>query len=666
MPNESGRPHMGPGISRQTHPGSSLAFARTVVGLLLLVASAAAYPQAGNFITSPPPPQSAPALPSAGPLDSVRSWLRGPSPPAELLPPEQAFQLAVRARDADTLISQLTPAKDYYLYRDRISFSVQEPSGFTVAGVRFPKGKPKADPTFGTVEVFHDPFEAVIRLQRSGEPADRLTLRASYQGCNEPLGVCYPPIEKAISVALPNAGASGAPPQVAQESPAGASESSALPRSDPSSDGGFRRLFTDGSTWALVAAFFGFGLLLAFTPCMLPMIPILSGVIVGQGHTMTRRHALGLSAVYVLAMAITYAAAGVAAGLAGTLLSAYLQTPWVLGSFAAIFVLLALSMFGFYELQLPTSLQSRLASAGNRVKGGRVAGAFLMGVLSAVIVGPCVAAPLAGALLYIGQTGDTVLGGLALFSMAVGMGVPLLVVGATAGSLLPKAGPWMVSVKRLFGVMMLALAIYLVSPVIPLVAQQLLWAALLIVSAVFLHAIDPLPHDAPGHRKLFKGVGVIGLAGGLALLIGALSGSKDLLQPLGGLGGAPIEVRRELAFVPVKSVADLDARLQAARGRPVMLDFWAEWCVSCKEMDRFTFSDAQVQARLKNVLLLRADVTANSADDQALLRRFSLFGPPGIVFFDARGTELDYRVIGFEPPQKFLASLDRVLGPALP
>ncbi|HEX9720069.1 MAG TPA: protein-disulfide reductase DsbD [Ramlibacter sp.] len=618
------------------------------------------------MFTSPPPPQSSPALPSAGPLDSVRSWLRGPAPPAELLPPEQAFQLAVQARDAETLIAQLTPAKDYYLYRDRISFSVQEPPGIMVAGVRFPKGKPKADPTFGTVEVFHDPFDVVIRLQRSGEPADRLTLRASYQGCNEPLGVCYPPIEKTISVALSNAVASGAPSQAAQETPGGASESSAPPRSDSSEDGSFRRLFTGGSTWALVAAFFGFGLLLAFTPCMLPMIPILSGIIVGQGHTMTRRHALGLSAVYVLGMAITYAAAGVAAGLAGTLLAAYLQTPWVLGSFAAIFVLLALSMFGFYELQLPTSLQSRLASAGSRVKGGRVAGAFLMGVLSAVIVGPCVAAPLAGALLYIGQTGDTIFGGLALFSMAVGMGVPLLVVGATAGALLPKAGPWMVSVKRLFGVMMLALAIYLVSPVIPLVAQQLLWAVLLIVSAVFLHAIDPLPHDAPGHRRLFKGVGVIGLAGGVALLIGALSGSKDLLQPLGGLGGAPVEVRRELAFVPVKSVADLDARLQAARGRPVMLDFWAEWCVSCKEMDRFTFSDAQVQARLKNVLLLRADVTANSADDQALLRRFSLFGPPGIVFFDTRGTELAYRVIGFEPPQKFLASLDRVLAPAAP
>lgn len=571
--------------------------------------------------------------------------------------------MAVQARDADTLIAQLTPAKDYYLYRDRISFNVQEPPGITIAGVRFPTGKPKADPTFGTVEVFHDPFEAVIRLQRSGEPADRLTLLASYQGCNEPLGVCYPPTEKTISVALSRAIASGAPPQVAQATAAGVRESSALPRSDSADDGGFRRLFAGGSTWALVAAFFGFGLLLAFTPCMLPMIPILSGIIVGQGHTMTRRQALGLSAVYVLAMAITYAAAGVAAGLAGTLLAAYLQTPWVLGSFAAIFVLLALSMFGFYELQLPTSLQSRLASAGRRAKGGRVVGAFLMGVLSAVIVGPCVAAPLAGALLYIGQTGDTVLGGLALFSMAVGMGVPLLAVGATAGSLLPKAGPWMESVKRLFGVMMLALAIYLVSPVIPLVAQQLLWAALLIVSAVFLHAIDPLPHDAPGHRRLFKGVGVIGLAGGVALLIGALSGSKDLVQPLGGLGGAPIEARRELAFVPVKSVADFDARLQAARGRPVMLDFWAEWCVSCKEMDRFTFSDARVQARLKDVLLLRADVTANDADDQALLRRFSLFGPPGIVFFDTRGTELAHRVIGFEPPQKFLASLDRVLVP---
>lgn len=366
-------------------------------------------------------------------------------------------------------------------------------------------------------------------------------------------------------------------------------------------------------------------------------------------------------------MAITYAAAGVAAGLAGSLLSAYLQNPWVLGAFAAIFVLLALSMFGLYELQLPASLQTALTSASRRVPGGKAISVFLMGALSAVIVGPCVAAPLAGALLYISQTRDAVLGASALFAMALGMGAPLLLVGATTGGLLRRAGPWTETIRRLFGVTMLAVAIYLLAPVLPLVAQQWLWATLLIVSAMFAHALDPLPHDASARRRLVKGIGVIGLLAGIALLVGALTGSRELLQPLAGLrGGAVTPTRSEMVFEPVKSVADLDARLQTARGRYVMLDFWAEWCVSCKEMDRFTFSDSQVQARLKDVLMLRADVTANNADDQALLQRFSLFGPPGIVFFDTQGQELAYRVVGFEAPEKFLASLDHAWTPNPP
>lgn len=593
--------------------------------------------------------QSTPAPATAGPLNAIRNWLGGGSTSTDLLPPDQAFQIAVRAKDADTLIAQLRPAANYYLYRDRISFSIAAPSTVSVASVSLPEGERKADPTFGTVQVYHQPFEAIIALRQAGGRADQVRLFASYQGCNEPLGVCYPPIEKTVTVALP--AAAGSPP-VQMEAPV-------PPAADGSDQDAVRQLFMRGSRWTLVAAFFGFGVLLAFTPCMLPMIPILSGIIAGHGQNMTRRHALGLSAVYVLAMAITYALAGVAAGLAGSLLSAYLQSPWVLGSFAAIFGLLALSMFGLYELQLPTAFQTRLAATSGRIRGGKAISAFLMGVLSAVIVGPCVAAPLAGALLYIGQTHDVVLGGTALFAMGIGMGVPLLAVGTATGALLPRAGAWTESVKRVFGVGMLAVAVYMLAPVIPVVVQQLLWAALLIVPAVFLHALDPLPPDAPGSRRLFKGVGVLALLAGAALMVGALSGHREILQPLAGFRGGDRIDHKELSFQPVQTNAELDVRLAAARGRPVMLDFWAEWCVSCKEMDQFTFSDSRVQARLKDTVLLRADVTANSEEHRALLARFRLFGPPGIVFFDPAGNELPFRVIGYQPADQFLESLKR-------
>ena len=608
-------------------------------------------PGATNAIVSS---SAAPATTSL--LDSVRNLL-GSAKPAELLPPEQAFQLQVRSRDDDNLVATLTPATDYYLYRDRISFSlVDAPAGLEIEQVSLPPGKPKADPTFGTVQVFHGPVDALIRLRRDGDAPARISLRATYQGCNEPLGVCYPPIDRTVTVALRGDG--GAPGRADVAAPNNLPEATALDSSDDAD--AVHRLFTQSSRWALVAAFFGFGLLLSFTPCMLPMIPILSGIIVGQRREMSRRHAFGLSAIYVLAMAVTYALAGVAAGLAGTLLSAYLQNPWVLGGFALVFVLLALSMFGLYELQLPAGARQALAAAGRRIPGGRATHVFVIGVLSAIIVGPCVAAPLAGALLYIGQTHDVVLGGTALFAMAVGMGVPLLVVGTAAGSILPKAGPWMVTVQRVFGVLMLAVAVYMVSPLIPLLVQQLLWGALLIVPAIYLLALDPQRTDAPRRRSLFKGVGALALLLGAAVVAGALSGHREILQPLAALGGA---VRPgappELQFDPVQSIADLDARLLASRGRPVMLDFWADWCVSCKEMDQITFRDERVQARLKEVVLLRADVTANSADDQALLRRFGLFGPPGIVLFDPQGAEVGLRIVGYQSPQRFLRSLDR-------
>jgi thiol:disulfide interchange protein DsbD len=421
----------------------------------------------------------------------------------------------------------------------------------------------------------------------------------------------------------------------------------------------------NGGFWLAVASFFGFGLLLAFTPCVLPMVPILSGIIIGGGRPVTRGKGLLLAAVYVLGMAITYAIAGVAAGLSGAMLSATLQNPWVLGAFAAVFVVLALSMFGFYELQLPAALQSRLSGASNRLPGGQGLGVFAMGVLSALIVGPCVAAPLAGALLYIGQTRDVVLGGTALFAMALGMGVPLLAVGASAGALLPKAGAWMESVKRFFGALLLAVAIYLVSPFTPLPLQMFLWGALLIGSAVYLRAIDTLAADARGIQRFGKAVGVIALLAGAAYVIGAFSGSRDLFQPLAGLraanGGG--EAAPATPFQRIASVAELDARIREAAGRPVMLDFYADWCVSCKEMERYTFGDERVKTRFKEMTLLQADVTANTPEHAALLKRFRLFGPPGIIFFGRDGRELtSLRVIGFQPAERFAAALDQAIG----
>jgi thiol:disulfide interchange protein DsbD len=415
-----------------------------------------------------------------------------------------------------------------------------------------------------------------------------------------------------------------------------------------------------GSLPLVLASFFGFGLLMAFTPCTFPMIPILSGIIVGHGHHISRGRAFALSLAYVLGMAVTYAAAGVAAGLSGTLLAAALQNAWVLSAFALMFVVLALSMFGFYELQLPTALQSRLSDTASHQSGGRFGGVISMGALSALIVGPCMAAPLAGALLYIAKTGNATLGGLALFAMALGMGVPLIVAGVAARHLLPRSGPWMDGVKKVFGVIMLAVALWMVTPVLPEMAAMLGWAALLLFSGIYLHALDPLPVTASGWQRFRKGCGVVALLWGAALLIGALAGSRDPLQPLAGLRLQAAATDAGPRFERVVSLAELERRLAEA-SRPVLLDFYADWCVSCKEMERYTFSDPAVRARLERFVLLKADVTANSAQDKALLARFGLFGPPGIVFFHGGKELADLRVVGFMAAEAFAGTLDRAL-----
>ncbi|MGK2951390.1 MAG: protein-disulfide reductase DsbD [Thiobacillus sp.] len=598
------------------------------------------------------------ASPVASALDSLRS-LGGMDMP-KVLPPDEAFLVAAAMPDAQTVRFDYTLTPDTYLYRDKLAFIIKSPADIKVAKVDTPAGEVKDDPSFGPTEVYHQNLAANVTLSRALAAGEQLVLEASWQGCNEAVGICYPPTEKDFTLTAGGVGvASAASLQAAPVEPASESDTSRI-----------EQVLKGGNFWGVVVTFFGLGLLLALTPCVFPMIPILSGIIAGQKKDVTKTSGFLLSLAYVLGMAITYALAGVAAALSGTLISNALQNPWALGVGAGIFVLLAMSMFGFFEIQLPSFIQSKFSDASNKMKGGNFVGVFVMGALSAVILGPCVAPPLAAALAFIAQTGNTTLGGVALFVLALGMGVPLLLVGLSAGALLPRAGGWMNAVKYFFGVMMLAIAIYLISPVVPGWVNMLLWALLLIASAIFLHALDPLPDRASGWKRLWKGLGVVLLIGGLAILLGMLAGSRNLLQPLdvfkGGAGGgvAMAAVQKGLPFEKVKDVAELDARLAVAQadGRAVMLDFYADWCVSCKEMEAFTFSDARVQARLQNVVLLKADVTTNSAADKALLKRFNLFGPPGLIFWNSAGAQSDFKVIGFEKADKFLASIDAALG----
>jgi thiol:disulfide interchange protein DsbD len=418
--------------------------------------------------------------------------------------------------------------------------------------------------------------------------------------------------------------------------------------------------------WLALLSFFGFGLLLAFTPCVFPMIPILSGIIAGSGENISTRRAFVLSVVYVLATCVVFTIAGVVAGLAGANLQAAFQKPWILWSFAILFVVLSLSMFGFYELQLPSSWQSKIADISNKQKGGSLIGVAIMGLLSALIVGPCVAPPLAAAVLYISQTHDPVFGGLALFVLSLGMGAPLVVFGTAAGKLLPRAGAWMDAVKAVFGVLFLGLAIWMLARILDPFWIMLMTGALAIASAVYLGALERLPDGVSGWRRLWKALGIVLLVVGAAEIVGAAAGGRDVTQPLAGVvasGGKNADTHA-LAFRPIKSVADLDREVAAAAAakRPLMLDFYADWCVSCKEMEKFTFSRADVQQALAGFVLLKADVTANDETDQALLKRFALFGPPATIFFAAGDERRALRLIGFEDADDFIARLGKLGG----
>jgi thiol:disulfide interchange protein DsbD len=567
----------------------------------------------------------------------------------EFLPPDEAFRLSGEVSGPNTLHLAWAIAPEYYLYKAKIK--VASDSDLVQLGAPdLPKGDEKTDEYFGKQEVYHLFLETDVPFSRAGPAAGNFTARVTYQGCAE-AGLCYPPITKTLELVLP---------AVEAASLSGNSAASAPPAAEQDQ---LAAVVRSGSILAVLGIFFLAGLALTFTPCVLPMVPILSGIIAGQGDKVTPARAFTLSLTYVVAMALTYTIAGVLAGLFGQNLQAALQNPWVLGVFALVFVALAFSMFGYYELQMPSAIQSRLTAMSNRQAGGTFIGVGVMGVLSALIVGPCVTAPLVAALIVIGQTGDPARGGLALFALAMGMGVPLLLIGTSLGKLLPRAGGWMDTVKQLFGVLLLGVALWFARTLLQEVLVMLLWGLLAVGVALLLGALEPA---ASGAAKVRRTIALPMLAWGIAIIVGAAMGNRDPLAPLSGFGSAtsPATVAASLPWRPVQSVEDLDRELAAAStaGKPAMLDFSAEWCVSCKEMEKYTFSDAQVQAALADVILLRADVTANNERDQALFKRFGIFGPPTIAFFGPDGLERrEFRVVGYLRADKFRSHISSAI-----
>jgi thiol:disulfide interchange protein DsbD len=556
------------------------------------------------------------------------------------LPPHIAFQPIVDVMDPFNLRIDWTIADGYYLYRDSLKVSSQSDRVKTAPAL-LPPGVAKWDEHFGDTQVFYNAVVIDIPLTRSTPEAVRLPLTIEYQGCKED-SICYPPQIIQLDIDLPTALADD-PLRLIDTEPPKVSEQDRL-----------SRLIVGGNLLIIVMTFAGAGLLLAFTPCVLPMVPILSGIIAGQGKDVTTGRAFALSLTYVLGMALTYTLAGAAFAAAGGQIQAALQKTWIVVGVALLFVALALSMFGLYELQMPAAIQNRLIAGSNRQKAGTFVGTAIMGALSALVITTCVAPPLVASLTVIAQAGDILRGAMALFALSIGMGIPLLIIGTSAGKLLPDTGIWMESIKGFFGFLMLGLAIWMLDRVLPTAAVMILWSALAVMAGVWLGGFDRLVPPVSMRQRLGKGAGLLIALYGAALLFGALSGSDDPLRPLNRIGTAQPD--HGIDFKQIKSIADFERELNAAAstGKPVMLDFYADWCVSCKEMERYTFTDKGVQNALSGAIMLQADVTKNDPTDQALLQHFDIFGPPTIIFFSAEGTEqLGYRVVGFMSANEF-------------
>ncbi len=557
------------------------------------------------------------------------------------LPVDEAFVFQAYASGTGQVMLDWQIAPGYYLYRHRISARSLTPT-VVLDAPQLPAGLAKTDEFFGDVEVYYESLLATAAVQRPEGPAT-FDIEVGYQGCAD-AGLCYPPVKKTVRIELP-------PP---------VPEPAAAPTTSVAEQDRLVGLIASGSLALVLASFFGFGLLLAFTPCVLPMIPILSGIIAGQGAQATPRRSFLLSLAYVLGMALTYTVAGAAFAAAGQQAQVFFQQPWIIISFALLFVVLALAMFGLFDLRVPAAVEARLAAWSGRQRTGSYTGTTLIGAASALVVTACVAPPLVAALAVISQTGSTLRGALALFAMSLGMGAPLLLVGVAGGRLLPRAGPWMVTIKALFGVMFLAVAVWMLERIMSGPVTLALWATLALIAGYYFGFSRGRAAGAADH--LARGAGLAIIAWGCVMLVGAATGGSDPLRPLRGsrlIGSASVEA---LPFRRVASVADLDRELAAAltAGRPVMLDFYADWCVSCKEMEKYTFADAGVRQDLGSFVLLKADVTANGPDDQALLQRLGVFGPPTTAFYGSHGRECrNFRLVGFVSAADFRAHLER-------
>ncbi|MBS0417315.1 MAG: protein-disulfide reductase DsbD [Proteobacteria bacterium] len=646
-----------------------------------------------------------PANANSKPATGIGAVL-GKSAEPDFLPPDQAFRFSALPDGPDSIRLIWGVTDGYYLYRARIKAS-SDTTQAKLGDLTLPAGETKMDEYFGKQEVYHHDVVASIAVARTSSGELTVPLKVTYQGCAT-AGLCYPPITKVVNVPLPAPGAgaphaasTGGASRLAAGSPnaggaanagatqtagagsavtlAGGAAGTAAATTSPSAatTGAFVSeqdqlavLIRDGNLAVVLATFFGIGLLLSLTPCVLPMIPILSGIIVGQGDKVTPARGFSLAFTYAQGMALTYAAAGAIFVLAFKQApQTFFQQPWIIMLFVALFVALALAMFGVYTLQMPNAVQTRLTSASNQQKSGSYVGCFVMGALSALVVTACVAPALIAALSVISQTGQIVRGAAALYFTGLGMGVPLLLVGASAGSLLPKVGPWMDTVKSLFGVLFLALAIYFLQPLISASVGMLLWSALAVISGFWIFALKG--RDGSPAPAAVRAPGLLAIVYGIILLIGVAAGSNDPLQPLSTLrasSGAVVAQQPALAFETIKSLDDLNKRVAAAAasGRPVMLDFYADWCTSCKEMERYTFSDKTVQAALANAVLLHADVTANDPVDQELMHHFNILGPPTIAFYGPDGEERqNFRVVGYMKAADFASLVTRATRPNL-